>query len=159
MKKWLESPKIIFGALWVLAFISIVVGLVLSVYCGVVQFLTQGENAPGVGYAVTALLNGMLWWISWGSFMGICSRLMHEESAFTVKNSQALQVIGKSVLMMAAVMCLRSMPELLVQPDPFLLIEALILPGVFMTVSMLAFILSRLLDHAMALEQEQADVV
>lgn len=159
MMKKFNSPKFLFGTLQVVAVIAILAGIWLSVNCGVVQFFTQGDNAPGVGYAVTALLNCMLWWISWGSFMGICSRLMRDDTAFTAKNSYALQVIGKCVLMMAAVMCLRALPELLVQPDPYLLIEAIILPGTFLTVSVLAFILSRLLDHAMALEQEQADVV
>ena len=159
MMKRINSPKFLFAVLKLVSLVAILAGICLSLNCGVIQVVTNDENAPAIGYVVTALLNCMLWWISWGSFMGICNRLMKDDTAFTPKNSAALQIIGKCVAMMAGVMCLRALPELLVQPDAYLLIEAIILPGTFLTVSMLAFILSRLLDHAMALEEEQADVV
>ena len=159
MLKWLDSPKHLFGVLRLVAVAAIAAGVWLSLNCGVLQVVTRAEDAPGVGYVVMALINCLLWCMAWGSFFGMCTRLMKGGTAFTAENSRALQVIGSCVASIAAVMCVRALPALIAAPDVYLLIEAIILPGTFLTVGVLAFILSRLLDHAMALEEEQADVV
>ena len=161
MLKWLDSPKVLFGILRVAAVLAIAAGVWLSVVCGVLPTFTRaGGVAPtGVGYVVTALINCALWCIAWGSFFGMCGRLMKGGTAFTLENSRALRVIGASVALIAAVMCLRATPRLLTTPDIYLVIEAVILPGTFLTVGMIAFILSILLNRAMELEEEQADVV
>lgn len=161
MKKWLESPKVIFGVLRVVALAAIALGLWLSVADGALPYFfpAEGRTKPGVGYAVTAMMNGGLWCIAWCAFIGMCSRLMKGGTAFTQENSRALRTIGMSVALIALVMGGRALPQLIAYFDVGLLIEAVILPGTFLTVGALAFILSRLLDHAMALEEEQADVV
>lgn len=161
MKKWLDSPKHLFAILRVVAAIAILAGVWLSLSCGVVQVVT-GETAltaSAVWYVITALVNGGLWVAAWGSFMGMCTRLMQGGTAFTKENSRTLRVIGLCVGLIGAVMCVRALPRLIAAPDVYLVIEAVILPGTFVTVGVIAFILSRLLDHAMALEAEQADVV
>lgn len=161
MLKWLDSPKVLFGILRVAAALAIAAGVWLSVVCGVLPTFTRaGGVAPtGVGYVVTALINCGLWCIAWSSFFGMCGRLMKGGTAFTAENSRVLRVIGASVALIAAVMCVRALPRLIESPDIYLVIEALILPGTFLTVGMIAFILSILLKRAMALEEEQADVV
>ena len=159
MMKWLDSPKHLFGLLRLVAAAAILVGVWLSVSCGVLPAFTRGGESLGVGYVVTTLINCALWCIAWGDFLRICTRLMKGDSAFTEKNSRALRLIGACVSLIALVMSLRALPRLIAAPDVYLLIEAVILPGTFLTVGVLAFILSRLLDHAMVLEAEQADVV
>lgn len=161
MMKWLDSPKHLFSILCVIAAIAIAVGVWLSVSCGVLQAPADASRTGGAGvwYVITALVNCALWCVAWGSFMGMCIRLMKGGTAFTQKNSRTLKVIGGSVALIGLVMCVRALPRLSAAPDLFLVIEAVILPGTFVTVGMIAFILSRLLDHAMALEAEQADVV
>lgn len=161
MLKWLDSPRHLFAILRVIAVLAIVAGVWLSLICGVVQVI-GGETeltAAALWYVISALANGAMWSVAWGSFIGMCTRLMRGGTAFTKVNSRTLQVIGGCVGMMALVMCVRALPRLIAGPDAFLVIEAIILPGTFLTVAGLAFILSRLLDHAMALEAEQADVV
>ena len=161
MRKWLDSPKVLFGLLRVVAVLAIAAGVWLSVVCGVLPTFTRtGDVAPtGAGYVVTALINCCLWCVAWGSFFGMCGRLMKGGTAFTAENSRALQIIGASVALIAVVMCVRALPRLIASPDIYLVIEAVILPGTFLTVGMIAFILSILLRRAMALEEEQADVV
>lgn len=162
MCKWLDSPKHLFAILRVVAVAAIAAGVWLSLSCGVVQVVTgeQALTAEAVWYVITALLNGVLWVIAWCSFMGMCTRLMQGGTAFTRLNSRTLKVIGACVCLMGAVMCLRALPRLAADwLNVFLLIEAVILPGTFVTVGMIAFILSRLLNHAMRLEAEQADVI
>lgn len=161
MLKWLDSPRQLFGILRVIAVIAILAGMWLSLVCGVVQVVTGVAEltAEAVVYVIAALVNGGLWVVAWGSFMGMCTRLMKGGTAFTVRNSRSLRLIGACVTLMGTVMCVRALPRLVAAPDVFLVIEAVILPGVFVTVGAIAYILSRLLDHAMRLEAEQADVV
>lgn len=158
MLKWLDSPKTLFGILRVVALAAIAAGVWLSLCCGVLPGV--GGAAPeGVGYVVTALINCLLWIVAWCAFFGMCGRLMKGGTAFTQANSRTLRLIGGCVALIAVVMCVRALPRMIAGPDVYLIIEAVILPGTFLTVGALAFILSRLLDHAMALEEEQADVV
>lgn len=152
MKKWFDSPKVLFAILQVVSVIAILGGVWLSVVGGILP-------AMGIVHTVTAIVNDVLWVLAWGSFMGMCGRLMRESTAFTTANSRTLRTIGLCVLGIGAVVCLRGLPGLLTDPDLFSIIEAIILPGTFLTIAMLAFILRRLLDHAMALEEAQADVV
>lgn len=161
MWKWLDSPKVLFGMLRVAAAIAIVTGVWLSVNCGVLPTFTgAGDAAPvGVGYVVTSMINCVLWCIAWGAFFGMCGRMMQGGTAFTKENGRALRVIGGSVVAIAVVMCIRALPRLIASPDIYLVIEAILLPGTFLTVGALAFILSILLHRAMELEEEQADVV
>ena len=92
MKKWLDSPGFLFGLLRVVAVAAIAVGVWLSVSCGVVQHFFPEEGAAPVGmdYVITALINCALWCVAWGSFFGMCTRLMKAETAFTVQNVRAL---------------------------------------------------------------------
>ncbi len=159
MLKWLHSPRLLFGALRIVAVAAIIAGVWLSLTCGVLQVFDRNAEDMGAGYVVTALMNCALWCIAWASFCSMCTRLMKGGTAFTVENSRALHTIGTSVSMISAIMCLRALPRLFAAPDVYLIIEAIILPGTFLTVGVLAFILSRLLKHAMALEEDQADVV
>ncbi len=159
MMKWLDAPKRLFGVLRVASVAAMAAGVGLGLCGDVIPFFQGAEYAPGMGYAVTTLMLCLLWCMAWGSFLGMCTRLMKDGTAFTAENSGTLRVIGLSVAAMAAVMLLRALPGLIAAPDVYRLLEAVVLPGVFLTVSMLAFILSRLLDHAMTLEEEQADVV
>lgn len=161
MKKWLDSPKVIFGVLRVVALAAIALGMWLSVADGVLPYFfpAEGRTKPGVGYVVTALMNGGLWCIAWCAFIGMCTRLMKGGTAFTKENSRTLVTIAASVALIALVMCVRALPRLIAYFNLALLIEAVVLPGTFLTVAALAFILSRLLNSAMLLEEEQADVV
>lgn len=159
--KWLDSPKHLFAVLRVVAVLAIAGGLWLSVSCGVVQVVTgeAGLTASNVWYVATALVNCALWTTAWGSFLGLCTRQMQGGTAFTKENCRTMQVIGVCVCVIGGIMCVRALPGLIAAPDMFLLIEAVILPGTFVTVGLIAFILRRLLKNAMALEAEQADVV
>lgn len=160
MKKWLDSPRYLFAILRVVAVLAIAAGI----------WLTGAGFLPGAmlrtrsglstdGYRLTMLLNCGLWTAAWGSFFGMCTRLRKGGTAFTAKNSRTLKVIGGCVALIGTVTCVRALPRLIAEPDVYLAIEAVILPGVFVTVGAIALILSRLLDHAMALEAEQADVI
>ena len=159
--KWLDSPKCLFASLRVVAVLAILAGVWLSLSCGVVQVVTGATEltASAVWYVITALANAGLWVAAWVSFLGMCTRLMQGGTAFTPENSRTLRVIGSCVGLIGVVMCVRALPGLIASPDVYLVIEAVILPGTFVTVSAIAFILGRLLDHAMVLEAEQADVV
>ena len=186
MMKWLDSPKHLFLLLALTAVIAILGGVWLSLSCGVVQVLDALAQGPAEAsvvvetasaglmqvtdasrrvtlasavYVITALINCALWVTAWISFLRMCLRLRKGGTAFTRVNSRTLKVIGACVSLIGAVMCLRALPRLLRGPDVYLAIEAVILPGTFVTIGVLAFILSRLLDHAMALEAEQADVI
>lgn len=161
MKRWLDSPKFLFGALRVVAVAAIAAGVWLSVVCGVLPTFAEEKGAApvGVGYVVTSVINCGLWCIAWGAFFGMCGRLMQADTAFTQENSRTLHIIGASVSAIAGIMCLRALPRLIAVPDFFLVIEGVILPGAFLTVGMVAFILCRLLKSAMALEEEQVDVI
>ena len=161
MKKWLDSPKHLFALLRVVAVLAIAGGLWLSVSCGVVQVWTgeAGLTASAVWYAVTALIDCALWVTAWGSFLGLCTRQMQGGTAFTMANCRTMQVIGVCISVIGGVMCVRALPRLIAAPDVFLVIEAVILPGTFVTIGLIAFILRRLLKNAMVLEAEQADVV
>lgn len=161
MMKWLDSPKHLFAVLRIVAAAAILVGVWLSMSCGVIQVLADASRTGAAGwwYVLTALMNCALWCAAWGSFAGMCTRLMKGGTAFTQENSRTLKVIGGCVGLIGGVMCMRALPRLIASPDLYLVIEGILLPGTFVTVGVIAFILSRLLDHAMALEAEQADVI
>jgi len=161
MKKWLDSPKHLFGVLCVVAVMAIAGGVWLSVSCGLMQVMA-GEvvlTAAVVAYVSIAVINCVLWVIAWCSFLGLCLRQMQGGTAFTEENGRTMQVIGVSVCLIGVLMCLRALPRLIAAPDVYLLIEAVVMPGTFVTVGMIALILRRLLKNAMALEAEQADVI
>lgn len=153
MRKWLDSPKHIFAALRVASVLAILAGVWLSLSSGVLPMLPEHPLKAAI-----ALVNCALWVWAWGSFLGMCTRLMGGP-AFTAENSRTLRVIGGCVMAMALLMCLRALPELVTRPDIFLLIEAVVLPGTFLTVGAIALILSSLLNRVMALEEEQEGVV
>ncbi|MBQ8555397.1 MAG: hypothetical protein IJ438_05915 [Clostridia bacterium] len=189
MKKWLDSPKAIFAALRVLSVAALLLGVGMAVWLNIPPLVSAMVAEPSVPtlalvlalMLVPALANVVLWSIAWVSFLRMCGRLMQGGTAFTAENSRSLGTIGKSVAGMAAATFLRVLPEIaatfglnmayvqyagndsLVRQaltgTAYSCLHLLVLPAVFLTVSMLAFILRRMLNNAMALEAEQADVV
>lgn len=159
MKKWFNTPRYLFGILRVVSVLAIIVGVWLCINESLPNALFRADGLMGDLRVAAAVVNCALWVIAWSSFMGMCRRLMRGGTAFTAANSRTLKGIGICVVLIGAVTCLRALPELVAQADVYRFIEAIVLPGTFLTVGVLAFILSRLLDHAMALEAEQADVV
>ncbi len=159
MKKWFNSPRFLFGILRVVSLLAIIVGVWLCINESLPNAFFRAEGLWGDLRVAAAVLNCALWVIAWSIFMRMCHRLMRGDTAFTVANSRTLKGIGVCVVLIGAITCIRALPEMIVQPDVYRFMEAVILPGTFLTVGVIAFILSRLLDHAMALEAEQADVV
>jgi len=159
MKKWFNSPRYLFGILRVVSVLAIIVGVWLCINESLPNAFFRAEGLMGDLRVAAAVVNCALWVIAWSSFMGMCRRLMRGDTAFTAANSRTLKGIGICVVLIGSVTCLRALPELVAQADVYWFIETIVLPGTFLTVGVLAFILSRLLDHAMALEAEQADVV
>ena len=158
MLKWLDSPRVLFILLRAAAVLAIIAGVWLSLFCGIA--LCEGAGTAGAVVAIAAaVISGGLWVAAWVSFAGMCTRLIRGGTAFTRENSRSLRLIGVCVVLMAAVTCLRALPALIAAPDVYLVIEAIILPGMFLTIGVLAFILRRLLERAMSLEAEQADVI
>lgn len=162
MKKWLESPRVIFGLLRVASIAAILTGAGLSL-CGIVVAAgaigSRGLQVMLVVSIAVSIVNFLLWAAAWTSFQMMCARLMRGESAFTEENSHTLRVIGGSVAVIGALLFLRGLPRLIAAPGVFGVLETLVLPGTFLTVALIAEILRRLLNHAMALEEAQADVV
>lgn len=180
MKKWLDEPKNLFGLLMAASVIAIAVGIYLGLALGVLPAETHlmrvqltsrvfGEEAAvpdltGLTRIVTAVCMA-LWCVAWGAFYGLCRRLHQDEGAFQPATGTALRIIGWCCLGMAAATLARGVPALVCMVrlmrsiDIYTLIEAVVLPGTFLTVALIAHILRGLLLHAIALEKEQEGVV
>lgn len=150
MKKWFSEPKGVFTLLTILAGLAILAGT----YLGVVLGLPVG-GAP----AVLSAAGLLLWALSWGEFLMMCLRLRKGETAFTAATGRTLLIIclcmvGLAVLTAAAAYIGGSR-----EYPGFWMIELVLVPGIFLSVALVAQILRRLLIHAMALEEEQEGVV
>lgn len=150
MKKWFADPKNLFTLLVIAAVIAITAG----VYLGVVLGLSMGG-------AVTALsaVGMLLWAWAWGEFLAMCLRLRKGESAFTASTGRTLRIIGWCMVGLATVTVLSALLDGVRTPNGLFIIATVILPGFFLAVGVVAKILRGLLEHAMALEEEQEGVV
>ena len=176
MKKWLDEPRNLFGLLMAASVIAMAVGVYLAVVLGIlpaetrlmqVQLTSRPESVPNLTLLtrVMAAVCAALWCVAWGAFYGLCRRLHRGERAFQASTGRALRIIGWCCLGMAAALLARGVPALVYMVrlirgfDTYTLIEAVILPGTFLTVALIAHILRGLLLHAIALEEEQEGVV
>lgn len=180
MKKWLDEPRNLFGLLMAASVIAIVVGVYLAVVLGLVPADTHLIRMMLSSYAAAAMddlpdftlltrivtvVCMVLWCVAWGAFYGLCRRLHRGEGAFQPYTGRVLRLIGWCCLGMAAATLARGVPALVYMVrlvrgvDTYTLIEAVILPGTFLTVALIAHILRGLLLHAIALENEQEGVV
>lgn len=153
MKRAFRSPKLLFGLLQAVSVLAIAGGLWLSIH------LILHQSPLPAGYTAGTGLCNVLWCLAWGVFIGMCRRLQGGASAFTAANSRTLMIIALAVTGMAGAVCLMGIGSLTQAVTLTGVILAVILPGTFLTVALLAFILRRLLDNAMALEEAQADVI
>lgn len=180
MKKWLDEPRNLFGLLMAASVIAIVLGLYLGLALGILPaqtHLTRVTLSSSAAAAIdalpdftllTRLVTGVcmaLWCVAWGAFYGLCRHLHRGEAAFQASTGKTLRIIGWCCLGMAAAVLARGVPALVYMVrlirgfDTYTLIEAVILPGTFLTVALIAHILRGLLLHAIALEEEQEGVV
>ncbi len=141
--------KRIFTLLVIASVIAIIAGTYLGAALGM-----QGD----FHLAVLAAIGILLWAMAWGEFLTMCLRLRRDETAFTAATGRTLQGIGRCMAGLAGVTFLSAMLGSDRIPV-FFLIEALLLPGLFLAVSLAAKILRGLLIRAMALEAEQEGVV
>ena len=149
MKKFLTEPKWLFTLLIAAAILAIAAG----VYLG----LTLGMQ----GSAAMTLLCGLgllLWTLAWGEFLAMCLMLRKGGTAFTPATGQTLTIIGWCMVGLAAVTALSAYLGG-TRAAGFLLIEMVLLPGLFLAVGVAAKVLHSLLTHAMSLEKEQEGVV
>lgn len=150
MKKQFDEPRFIFTLLMGASVVAIAAGTYLGVALGMqVQASVTVLSAAGI----------LLWTLAWGSFMAMCNRLRKGESAFSASTGKTLRIIGWCMVGLAAVTVLSALIGGSRPGTSFWLIEFVILPGVFLAVGVVAKILCGLLEHAMALEEEQEGVV
>ncbi len=173
MKTWFDTPRQLFAVLRALSVVCVVIGIALSAAEGVLPEIkamgSTGVTALGVFNLATMAVNALLWCVAWGAFMGLCGRMMQGGTAFTAENSRTLRTITVCVAAIGTLLLMRGLPEMArVFREPelgllYLLTRyfplGVVLPGVFGTAAVLATILRRLLDNAIALEAEQQDVV
>lgn len=149
MKKPFSDVKVIFTLLMLVSILAIVAGVYLGVALGMqVQASVTVLSAAGI----------LLWTEAWGTFLVLCLRLRKGESAFTPATGKSLTIIGWCMVGLAAVtlVCALIAPS---RSAGFLLIEAVLLPGFFLAVGVVAKVLQGLLAHAMSIEKEQEGVV
>ena len=153
MKKLFSDVKVIFTLLLLVSILAIVAGVYLGVALGMqVQASVTVLSAAGI----------LLWAEAWGTFLVLCLRLRKGESAFTPATGKALTVIGWCMVGLAGVTfaCAVITAALGRGRDPLLLlVEAVLLPGFFLSVAAAAKVLQGLLAHAMSIEKEQEGVV
>lgn len=149
MKKLFSNLKFIFTLLLIVSVLAIVAGVYLGVALGMqVQASVTVLSAAGM----------LLWTEAWGTFLALCLRLRKGESAFTPATGKALTVIGWCMVGLAAVTLVCALIASS-RSEGFLLIEAVLLPGFFLAVGVVARVLQGLLTHAMSIEKEQEGVV
>ncbi len=160
MKRFASDPKPIFTYLLAASVIAIGAGLYLGLTLG------MAEISPTALFAAAGVL---LWAAAWGEFMALCLRLRKGESAFTPETGYTLRAIGLCMVALAAVTlgcaALSASPIVLLLGVPaavvFLAAVLLGVPvaAIFLGAALAAKILLGLLEHAMALEEEQEGVV
>ncbi len=149
MKKHFSELKLLFTLLAVASVIAIAAGTYLGVTLGF---------AGGTLTAALTVAGLLLWALIWGDFIAMCLRLRTGESAFTAANHRTLRVIRNGLIGLAIVTeaaawiggC---------RDGIYQVIERVLLPGFFLAVALAAHMLCRLLNHAMALEEEQEGII
>ena len=148
--KHFDEPRFIFSLLMGASVVAIAAGAYLGVALGMqVQASVTVLAAAGI----------LLWAVAWGAFLAMCNRLRKGESAFTAASGRTLLIISGCMVGLAAVTVVSALIGGSRPNTSFWLIELIILPGVFLGVSVVAQLLRGLLTHAMALEEEQEGVV
>ena len=149
MKSWFSEPKHLFTLLVIASVIAIGVGAYLG--------FALGTAMPGMS-RILPFLGIVAWADAWIEFMALCLRLRRGESAFTASTGRTLRIIGWCMIVLAAVTILSAIIGGS-RTASFLLIEYILLPGVFLAVAVVAKILRVLVAHAISLEEEQEGVV
>lgn len=152
MKNRFDEPRSIFTLLMGASVVAIAAGVYLGVALGMqVQASVTVLSTVGI----------LLWAAAWGAFMVMCSRLRKGESAFTTASGRTLRIIGWCMVGLAAVTVACALIGGLLSRlrTGYWVIEIIVLPGIFLTVALIAHILRGLLVHAIALEEEQEGVV
>ena len=150
MKKCFESPRCLFTLLVIVSVLAIAAGTYLAA--------TLGMTEPDFVGLVSA--GGLLLWAwAWGEFLAMCIRLRGGESAFTAATGRALRIIGRCMVGLAAAALLCALFDGVRTPNTRYIVETVLLPGFFLAVALAARLLRGLLEHAMALEEEQEGVV
>ena len=149
MKSWFSEPKHLFTLLVIASVIAIGVGAYLG--------FALGTAMPGMS-RILPFLGIVAWADAWIEFMALCLRLRRGESAFTASTGRTLRIIGWCMIVLAAVTILSAIIGGS-RTTSFLLIEYILLPGVFLAVAVVAKILRVLVAHAISLEEEQEGVV
>lgn len=153
MKKLFSNIRIVFSLLVCISIMAASFGAFLSFR------LCQGADRS---VQMLAVGGQALWQGAWIVFARLCLRLRKGESAFTPATGKALTVIGWCMVGLAAVTFAAALitSALGRGRDPLLLlIEAVLLPGFFLAVGVVARVLQGLLAHAMSIEEEQEGVV
>ena len=149
MRKLFYEPKHLFTLLASASVIAIGVGTYLG--------FTLGSLMPGTS-RILPFLGMVAWADAWIEFMTMCLRLRKGESAFTPTTGKTLHRIGWCMVALAVITFLAAFFGS-TRIMAFFLVEAVLLPGLFLAVYVVSKILRGLLQHAMALEAEQEGVV
>ena len=150
MKNWFSVPKNLFTLLVIASIVAIIVGTYLGVALGMqVQASVTLLSAFGI----------LVWAEAWGEFLALCLRLRRGESAFTASTGRSLRIIGWCMLGLAAITVLSAFIGGARVNTALLLIEFILLPGLFLALYVVSKILRGLLTHAISLEAEQEGVV
>lgn len=150
MKSWFSVPKHLFTLL--------VIASVLAVAAGTYLGFALGSAMPGMS-RILPFLGIVTWADAWIEFLALCLRLRRGDSAFTASTGRTLHRIGWCMVALAAIAVLSAVIGGSRADVTWLLVEYLLLPGVFLAVYVVSKILRGLLQHAMALEEEQEGVV
>ncbi len=149
MKKFLSAPRPVFTYLAAASLLAIAGGVYLGATLGMAEWAwTVLPAAAGV----------LLWAWAWGEFLAMCLRLRGGETAFTEATGRTLRIIGGCMAALAGITLVLAVFS--ASGDPLatlmLAVPALLLFG---GAAAVARILRGLLEHAMALEEEQEGVV
>ena len=152
MKKWFAEPKFLFTLLMIISVIAIGVGAYLG--------FALGTPMPGMS-RILPFLGIVFWAEAWCEFLAMCLRLRRGNSAFTAATGKTLRHIGLCMagLAILCVACALVGAEGQRFDMGYDLIGGVFMPGIFLSVAVVAKILQDLLTHAMALEKEQEGVV
>ena len=150
MKKYFDQPGHIFAVLTGTSLVAIAVGTYLGVTLGMAESgIVNLMAAAGI----------LLWAEAWGEFLAMCIRLRRGESAFTPATGRTLRIISRCMAGLAIVTLLAALLDGVRTPNTLYIIQTILLPGFFLAAGLAAKILCGLLEHAMALEEEQEGVV
>ena len=149
MRKLFYEPKHLFTLLASASVIAIGVGTYLG--------FTLGSLMPGMS-RILPFLGMVAWADAWIEFMTMCLRLRKGESAFTPATGKTLHRIGWCMVALAVITFLAAFFGS-TRIVAFFLVEAVLLPGLFLAVYVVTKILHGLLERAISLEEEQEGVV